>query len=289
MFMDFLRRNAFWIFVSLSSLFVWIVRWIPESFVRFYNIVFISWDYYPRVLVRGSMYTIAAIGMVCRLLAVILAMWCIYTIWKTKTSSISTKKLLATSIGLESVYYASLIPSILYLFALGSTHDSVFYSMFGVGYFLQVFFTFPFLLMLAIKFFKTDFDFLQSTNLLKLSFVGYIVALWANSVFHWFGLALTEGISFLWIEPNSLLGWNALILMTLAVIFSILGALNLSKKNRQASTYVGLTLTFVGLHFLIYLVFNVLNGSLISVWLTDIWAIGLLGLGLSIIKSKTIL
>ena len=85
--MDFLRRNAFWIFVSLSSLFVWIIRWIPESFVRFYNIVFISWDYYPRVLVRGSMYTVAAIGMVSRLLAVILAMWCIYIIWKTKKGS----------------------------------------------------------------------------------------------------------------------------------------------------------------------------------------------------------
>ena len=58
MFMDFVRRNAFWIFVSLSSLFVWIVRWIPESFVLFYNVVFISWDYYPRVLVRCSMYTV---------------------------------------------------------------------------------------------------------------------------------------------------------------------------------------------------------------------------------------
>ena len=287
--MDFLRRNAFWIFVSLSSLFVWIIRWIPESFVRFYNIVFISWDYYPRVLVRGSMYTVAAVGMVSRLLAVILAMWCIYVIWKTKTSSTSTRKILATSIGLESVYYASLIPSILYLFALGSTRDSVFYSMFGVGYFLQVFLTFPFLLMLAIKLFRNDFDSFQSINLLRISFVGYIVALWANSVFHWFGLALTEGISFLWNEQTSLLGWNALILMTLAVIFSIFGALNLSKKKKQASAYVGLALALVGLHFLIYLISNIFNDSLTSVWLTDIWAIGLLGLGLSIIRSKKIL
>ena len=196
---------------------------------------------------------------------------------------------MATSIGLEGVYFASLIPSILYLFALGSTRGSVFYSMFGVGYFLQVFLTFPFLLMLAIKFFRTGSDSLPSMKLIGLSFVGYIVALWANSVFHWFGLALTQGISFLWIEPNSLLGWNSLILMTLAVIFSIPGALNLSKKKKQSSTYIGLTLTLVGLHFLIYLVFNFLNGSLISVWLTDIWAIGLFGLGLSILRSKTIL
>ena len=77
--------------------------------------------------------------------------------------------------------------------------------------------------------------------------------------------------------------------MTLAVIFSIFGALNLSKKKKQASTYIGFTLTLVGLHFLIYLVFNFLSGSLVSVWLTDIWAIGLLGLGLSIIRSKSIL
>ena len=99
MLIQFIRRNAFWIFVSLLSLLVWILRWIPESFVRFYNIVFISWDYYPRVLVRGSMYTIATIGMVARLIAVILGLISIYLIWRAKTGSLSIRKMVAISIG----------------------------------------------------------------------------------------------------------------------------------------------------------------------------------------------
>ena len=286
--MQFIRRNAFWIFVSLSSLLVWIIRWLPESVIRFYNIVFISWDYYPRVLVRGSMYTVAAIGMVSRLVAVILAIWSVYIIWRAKPKSISAKKILATSIGLEGFYYASLIPSILYLFALGSTQDSIFYSMFGVGYLLQVILTFPFLLILALKLYRTRSDSIQPTNLVGITFVGYIVALWANSVFHWFGLIVTEGLSSLFGETSSLLAWNALILMTLAVIFSIFAAFYLFKKG-QESKWVGLALTMVGLHFLIYLIFHFFTDSLISVWLTDIWAIGLLGLGLSTIKSKSII
>jgi len=123
-------------------------------------------------------------------------------------------------------------------------------------------------------------------NILGISFVGYIIALWSNSVFHWFGLAFSEGISFLWTEPNSLLAWNSLIVMTLALIFAITAAFDISKKWFE-SKRVGLSLTMVGLHFLIYLIFNLITNSLNSVWLTDIWAIGLLGLGISIIKLKT--
>ena len=282
--MEFVRQKSLWILVSLISLLIWIFRWIPESFIRFYNIVFISWDYYPRVLVRGSMYTVAAIGMVSRLIAVILAIWGIYKIWRIKNYSFSTKKILAVAIGLESIYYASLIPSILYLFALGSTRNSVFYSMFGIGYLLQVILTFPFLLILAIKLYKSSSDTFNSPKLVALTFVGYIIALWVNSVFHWIGLLVTQGPSILFGE-SSILAWNALILMTLAVISSIIAGLYLSKN--RVPTWIGLALTLVGLHFLIYLIYHLLTDSLAAIWLTDIWAIGFLGLGISIMIIKS--
>ena len=282
--MEFVRQKSLWILVSLISLLIWIFRWIPESFIRFYNIVFISWDYYPRVLVRGSMYTVAAMGMVSRLIAVILAIWGIYKIWRIKNYSFSTKKILAVAIGLESIYYASLIPSILYLFALGSMRNSVFYSMFGIGYLLQVILTFPFLLILAIKLYKSSSDTFNSPKLVALTFVGYIIALWVNSVFHWIGLLVTQGPSILFGE-SSILAWNALILMTLAVISSIIAGLYLSKN--RVPTWIGLALTLVGLHFLIYLIYHLLTDSLAAIWLTDIWAIGFLGLGISIMITKS--
>ncbi|MDG6222957.1 MAG: hypothetical protein QCH99_06840 [Candidatus Bathyarchaeota archaeon] len=286
--MNFIQRNFFWLLISLTSLFVWIIRWIPESFIRFYNIVFISWDYYPRVLVRGSMYTVAAIGMVSRLLAVLLAMFIIYLVWKGKLSSNSATKFLGTSIVLEGVYFASLIPSIFYLFALGVTRNSLFYSTFGVGYFLQVILTVPFLWFLGISIYRNKFGYrhFQSYKLLGITFFAYIGALWANSVFHWFGLMLTEGISVLWNSSSSILAFNTLIVMSLAFIFAFFGGLDISKK-RFESKWVGAALTSVGLHFLIYLIYQFLTDSLISVWLTDIWAIGLLALGLAILKSKT--
>jgi hypothetical protein len=231
------------------------------------------------------MYTLAAVGMVSRLIAVIIAIWGIYRIWNTKNNSFSTRKILAVAIGLESIYFASLIPSILYLFALGSTRNSVFYSMFGIGYLLQVILTFPLLLVLAIKLYKSSSYSFNSQKLVAITFVGYVVAMWANSVFHWIGLLTTHGPSFLFGESNSILAWNALILMTLAVIFSIFGGIYLN-KNRQVTEWVGLALTLIGIHFLIYLIYNVVIGSLTSVWLTDIWAIGLLGLGLSMLKTR---
>lgn len=283
--MEFIRKKSLWISVILTSLSIWIIRWIPESFIRFYNIVFISWDYYPRVLVRGSMYTVAAIGMVSRLLAVALAFWGIYTIWRKSKKSISTRRMFAISIGLESIYYASLIPSILYLFALGSTRNSVFYSMFGVGYFVQVILTVPFLLILAIKLYRLTSNSFQSMKLVGIAFAGYIVALWANSVFHWLGLLFTEGLSFLFSDISSVLAWNSLVLMTLALISAIIAGIQLSKNNKL-SNWEGFALTLVGVHFLIYLLFNLITGTLNSVWLTDIWAIAFLGLGLSIIKPK---
>lgn len=290
MVIQFIRRNAFWISVSLLSLLVWILRWIPESFVRFYNIVFISWDYYPRVLVRGSMYTIATMGMISRLFAVILALSTLYLIWRKKTDSFSVRKILAASICLEGIYYASLIPSILYLFALTWTRNSLFYGILGFGYFLHVTLTFPFLTFLALKLYrnKSGLEDFQSFKLIAITFLGYIVALWANASFRWIGLALTEDLSFLWMESTSLLAWNAIVFMTLAVVFASYGAFYLSKKKKRAIKWVGLALTAVGLHYLIYLIYHLIIGNYISVWLIDVWAMALLGLGLSIIKYKPI-
>ena len=286
---EFIRRNVFWIFVSLISLLVWILRWIPESFVRFYNIVFISWDYYPRVLVRGSMYTVATVGMVARLIAVILGLISVYLIWKKKFGFLSIRKMVAVSVGLEGVYFASLIPSILYLFALGWTWNSVLYSLFGVGYFFHVILTFPFLVILAIKLYtnKSGLDQLFSLNFVAFVFVGYIVALWANVVFHWFGIALTEGLTFLFAEETGILAWNGLILMTLGVVFAFLGGFYFLRKNKESLKWMSFSLIMVGLHYLVYLIYHVYIDSLISVWLLDVWTVALLGLGLSILKSKS--
>lgn len=288
MFVELIRRNLFWLFLTLVSLLVWILRWIPESFVRFYNIVFISWDYYPRVLVRGSMYTIATLGMVSRLLVVILGLYLIFIIWKKKTNLYSLKKTLAICIGLEGLYYASLIPSILYLFALMFSLNSIFYGILGIGYLFHVALTFPILSVLAIKIYKSgkEKEGFLSHKLLGITFLGYIIALWANASFRWIGLAITQGLEILWIESNIILSWNSIILMSIGIIFGFFGAIFLSKNKKKALKYIGLSLTAVGLHYLIYLIYHIIIEDLISIWLIDLWAIAFIGIGISVLRQK---
>jgi hypothetical protein len=288
MFVEFIRRNLFWFFLTLISLLVWILRWIPESFVRFYNIVFISWDYYPRVLVRGSMYTIATLGMVSRLLVVILGFYLLFIIWKKKAKLYSLRKKLAICIGLEGLYYASLIPSILYLFALMFSLNSVFYGILGTGYLFHVVLTFPFLTVLAIKVFKSgrEREEFHSQKLLGVTFFGYIVALWANASFRWIGLVITQGLEILWNESNIVLALNSIILMTIGIIFGFFGAIFLSKKQRKALKYIGLSLASVGLHYLIYLIYHIIIEDFISIWLIDLWAIAFIGIGISLVRQK---
>ena len=286
--LSFIRRYGFWLLVCLISLLVWIVRWIPESFERFYNIVFVSWDYYPRVLVRGSMYSLAAIGLVARLVGVILGLVCVYMIWRRKMGSFSLRKPLGVAIGLEGVYYASFIPSIFYLFALGDSWNSVFYSILGFGYFLHVSLTVPLLAVLAIKVLRSEggLDNFHSWRWIGITFLGYIGALWANTVFRWFSIGFTEGESFLWADSTGFLAWNALILMSLALVFAVFGAYNLSSKKSSSFRWVGLSLVMVGLHYLFYVIYHFYIDALISVWLIDVWAFSLLGLGLLILKKS---
>jgi hypothetical protein len=234
------------------------------------------------------MYSVAGVGMVARFIGVILGLVSVYMVWKGNKSSFQIRKMVATALALESVYYASLIPSVIWLFALGSRYRIFSYTL-GIGYFLQVLLTVPFLTVLAIKVYKygREPNGFQSWKWVGIAFCGYIVALWANAVFRWFDTALAELMAFLLGGSTGVLAWNAFILMSLAVVFAVFGGYSVWKqKISVAIRWLGLVLVLVGLHYILHVLFYYLDGSLISVWLTDVWAIPLLGLGISLLKMK---
>jgi hypothetical protein len=125
-----------------------------------------------------------------------------------------------------------------------------------------------------------------------LAFVGYVAAIWVNNILRWVFMATLMGVQFLFAGTTSLGFFNAAVLLSLALVFAVTGLFYLLKRGSNLLTvkYFALSLALVGAHFLIYLVYSVLAGALKSVMLVEIWAVPLLGLGLSVFfavsKSK---
>lgn len=283
-------KAKFWVFVSLCSLLIWIGRLVPDSLGRFYNLVFVSWDYYYRAVVGGWMYSLAAIGIIARLTAVIIGLVVLLLVWRNRRSFFDVKRWVATALCLESLYYVLLIPSPIWLFAL-AIQSRISYT-FGVSYVLQIAFTAPFLAILAVKVFKQEktADKLQVWKWGGLAFCGYTMALWSNSVLRWVDMVSAAGVSFFFTGTSAFGALNAFVFMSLAVVFAVFGVFGLLKRRESAKKWLGLSLLMTGLHYTLYVVFAYFTETLNSVWLIDIWAIPLLGLGISMLiaKQKTV-
>jgi hypothetical protein len=276
-----------WILATLCFLLFWIIRLIPDSLERFYNIVFVSSDYYNRIVVGGWMYSLAAIGNVARFIGVIIGLVSLFLIWKSTKSFLNIRKLVATALSLESFYYATLIPSSIWLFALAE-ESTISYTL-GISYLLQIIFTVPFLAVFAFKLIKHG-ESPINLQLLKwggIAFAGYVLALWANTVLRWFDMVSTVGVQIFFTGLRLVGVLNAFIFMFLAVIFAIACAFSLTKQKKSAKKWLGLSLTVIGLHYAIHAVILYSLGMINSIWLIDIWAIPLLGLGLTILLDRT--
>jgi hypothetical protein len=75
--------------------------------------------------------------------------------------------------------------------------------------------------------------------------------------------------------------------MSLALVFTVIGAFSLAKKDfRSSFKWLGLAFTLVGLHYLFYVLYSYFVGMLGFLVITEIWTIPLLGLGLTMLKTK---
>lgn len=276
------------IFVSLCSLLAWLLYWLPSSIERFYNVVFISVDYYS--LGRFWIYVPAGIGMIARFIGSILGLLSLVLIWKGSKSLFDLKKWIVGALVLESVYFASLIPSGVWLnTGLFGAFEGGFTNI-GISYLLQVIFTVPFLVVLAFKVKKyvkdSNFD---SWKWIGFTFVGYVVALWSNSVLRWFDMVTADNLVMFFSGVSGIGALNAFVCMSLAVIFAVIGLFSfVYKKLGSAIRWVSLSLVMVGVHYVIYVVYSYFVNALNQIMLIDVWTIPFLGLGLVLlIKDKT--
>jgi len=153
----------------------------------------------------------------------------------------------------------------------------------------MVFFTLPFLTILTIKILKLkdNSDCFRAWIWVGLTFVGYIASLWINNTLKWIDIVFREGFGSLFIGFISLGALNSLILMSLALFCASIGAIFLEKKDfGSAAKWAAITLILVGVHYIIYIVYSFLVGMENFLMLAEIWTIPLLGLGLTMLKTR---
>jgi hypothetical protein len=108
-----------------------------------------------------------------------------------------------------------------------------------------------------VRNYQSESDKINFWKWVSLAFLGYISALWINALFRWFDMARLEGVQLLF-TGNITFGFlNGAIFMTLALLFSIIAARSISKRDVVSSKrWIGLTLTMVGLHFVLYTIYS---------------------------------
>ena len=281
------REIKFWILVSLLSLLLWTLYWtIPSSLERIVDLI--SGQSFPGESFGGVMYVwmevSAAIGTTVRSIGVVFGIIVIYFLSFGNRNFKDVKKLVAGGLLIEAFYYFTLgFPSGLYMTTGG--YGGAFVTL-GVSYLLQFLFTTPLLLILGVKVFsqkKKGSDWLKWASF---AFVGYIGALWVNSVFRWLDMISAEGLSVFLTGIRAVGSLNAFIVMSLAVVFGVLSVNYLLKEKKNGFRWAGLALAMVGLHYLIYLLYSYVGGMGNFVLIAEVWAIPLLGLGVSIARKK---
>jgi hypothetical protein len=267
--------------ITLFSLLLWITYWLIPSFQHFFNLALGLPDQYSN---REWYFIPAHFGLIARLTGTCFGLLTTFLIWIKNKPFSKVKSLVTTSLLMEAAYFISLLPSFWSLF---STFRA---TTLGIAYFLQIIFTAPLLVVLALKIHQNNVQ----DNKLKIlkwstiTFVGYIAALWINSVFRWIDMLLIEGVGFLTSGIRAIGFFDAIIFMSLAVILAAMGARSHGKEIEVAARkWIGLSMVMVGLHYVIYLVYSYIVGALGFVLLVDVWTVPLLFLGLALLFTKS--
>lgn len=290
--MDYIKHGVIlWLFITLCFLLGWITYWVPAAIYRFFSFDGIPWS--EAIKTYGLFFMVmelsASIGMLLRFVGVFLAILALkefwpHYVWNRDKHFFDVKNLIAWALVLEASYFGLLLPSGILMFGFNN-FQSLGNLLLGIDYLLMVFLTVPFLLILAIKAYKTKSEGFRAWHWTAITLVAYITVLWTNSVLKWF---VVDGFSFFSSGINVLGGLNSLLLMSLALIFTVIGAYYLAKQNFDSTLkWLGLAFTMIGLHYIIYVLYSYLVGMLGFIVIAEIWTIPLLGLGLTMLKTKT--
>ena len=273
-----LKSVKIWIFVVLCSVFVY------NLYYLIHGLQFTWWTYTTLGGPAPNYYrTISSIGETLRFIGLFLALQAAYHVLGPKAKPFSTvKNKVSVALILDAAYYITFIPGLLNIMDYDRFITEM--NFFASIYFLQILLITPFLVILGLKVRNV-----METGLLKwagIACVGYITAIWVNIAFRWFFMSFQEGIQFLLTGITAFGFLPSILTLSLSPIFAIIGAVKLAKNGNNAIRWFGLSAVMLGAHFVIYLVYNAIAGMLNFAILTEVWAVSLLGLGLSSLRQK---
>ena len=279
------RKIKFWILITLIALLFWAISWTPGIIDRFYGIHGTSWE--VLIPIVGWMIfiveTSGAIGMILRLIGITLAISSLFLLINKHKKLGEIKNWITSALIMESLYYFLLLPATLFILGVGNTpftEDLRLNAMsmsLGVEYLLLVLFSAPFLLILAIKIYKSKLEMnnFQSWKWVSITIVGYVASLWMN--------ALVSSYTRIGVEFGIILNGFGV----MQVIFALIGTFFLFKNSfSSAFKWIGLTFVTVGSYYLVYSINLIITNNQASLNLAEIWTIPLIGLGLALIKKS---
>lgn len=273
------RTTKYLVFVSLFALFIWVTYFLIDSLNHFVNLSLGLQDWYAG---KEWYFFPAFLGIVMRFLGVVAGLVSAVLVWNETKSFFKVKNLVTAGLILEAMYHFSMLPSSWSLIIRN-------YHFLGFAYILQASLTTPSLTVLAIKLkgYPKPAHSGFPWKWCGYASASYIAALGINAIFRWFDMAVSEGVTFLFMGLGTLGFLNTLLLMPCAIGLATLGGYYLSiQKKSQATLLFGLASTAVGLHYVIYVFYSYFSGALKFALLTDVWTIPFLGLGLSMAKSS---
>lgn len=272
------RNVKLWLAITLCSLLVWLLYWLaktpslPASYIENLGIVF--WA--------------GTIGEIAFFAGAILGLASIFLLWGLSKPFIKIKASVATAILCASLYYLGFVPSVFWLLRPGTM---VYSPFLGAAYLLQVLFTVPFFVVLAVKV-KTYNGPAARPSLLKwggIAFLGFTGALWANAVMRWFDMLFSPqgGATFLFSGIRALGFFDSVIFMSLAVVFAALNCYRAIKQNAGSmNNWLGLSMAMIGLQYAVFLVYAYVVNAWALALLIDVWTVPLIGLGISVLIQK---
>ena len=222
------------------------------------------------------------IGVIARFIGLTVLLFSVCLLFAFGKPWSSVKGKIGLGIFLEGLFFFCLLGSVPMLL------DGI-NAVFAVSYLIQVFLAAPILMVLSWKIRNSN---AVSDGLpwkfLSLTFLCYIATIWVNSIARWVLIVMNSGIASLFTLASIVGFLNALIILSCALGFTIAGVLTLYRnKALLAIKLFALSLTFIGLYFLIFLVNTFATSALSSAYrsamLMEIWATPLLGLGLSML------
>ncbi len=265
-----------WVFVSFCSLLVWIVSMLASPTGHFINVITGQPDLYTGNL---GMFMAYYAGLFARFFAVIVALTVGFLVWGGEVRSVSkVERLVEAALFLEGTYYILLFPSGLYWLGVGV-------SLWGLAYLLPA--LSAGIVLMALSFKVRDSRKVGVLKWVGVAAVGYTMALWFNVVLRWFDKIALIGGEFLLRGATSWGFLGSLTTLSLAVFFAFIGATFLMANKGESVWWFGLALVMIGLHYAIYLGYSFLVGDLDSAMQLDIWTLPFLGLGISLLRTRT--